>query len=83
MVSPGPRRHVVPLPEVLATVNRHAGFSAECRPWQHTRQHAIGARSGRSGAIYAAVMGLGCGIGVRRMARIARSASRRPRSTGQ
>lgn len=63
-----PGRHVVPLPEVLATVNRHAGFSAECRPWQQTRQHAIGDR-----AIFAAVMGLGCGIGVRRMARIAKS----------
>ena len=78
-----PRRHIVPLPELLATVNRHAGFSAECRPWQHTRQHAIGAKSGRNRAIYAAVMGLGCGIGVRRMARIARGASRRPRSTGR
>ena len=65
-----PRRHIVPLPELLATVNRHAGFSAECRPWQHTRQHAI-----RDRAIYAAVMGLGCGIGVRRMARIAQGVS--------
>ena len=37
-----PGRHVVPLPEVLATVNRHAGFSTECRPWQQTRQHETG-----------------------------------------
>ena len=65
-----PGRHVVPLPEVLATVNRHAGFSAECRPWQQIRQRAIGDR-----AIFAAVMGLGCGIGVRRMARIAQGVS--------
>ena len=65
-----PGRHIVPLPEVLATVNRHSRFSAECRPWQHTRQHAIGER-----AIFAAVMGLGCGIGVSRMARIAQGVS--------
>jgi len=65
-----PGRHVVPLPEVLATVNRHAGFSAECRPWQQTRQHGVGER-----AIFAAVMGLGCGIGIPRMARIAQGVS--------
>lgn len=65
-----PGRHVVPLPEVLATVNRRAGFSAECRPWQQTRQHRVGER-----AIFAAVMGLGCGIGIPRMARIAQGLS--------
>ena len=65
-----PGRHVVPLPEVLATVNRHAGFSTECRPWQQTRQHGVGER-----AIFAAVMGLGCGIGIPRMARIAQGVS--------
>ena len=55
---------------MLATVNRHSRFSAECRPWQQTHQRAIDER-----AIFAAVMGLGCGIGVSRMARIAQGIS--------
>lgn len=65
-----PGRYIVPLPEVLATVNRHSGFSAECRPWKQTRQHRVGER-----ANFAAVMGLGCDIGVSRMARIAQGVS--------
>jgi len=60
-----PQRHVVPLAEILATVNRHALFTDELQHWQQGRPQRV-----RAKALYAGVMGLGCGIGTRRMARI-------------
>jgi TnpA family transposase len=60
-----PQRHVVPLAEILATVNRHALFTDELQHWQQRRPQRV-----RAKALYAGVMGLGCGIGTRRMARI-------------
>lgn len=61
-----PQRHYVPLPEVLATVNRRAEFTGELRHWQPRSTKRV-----REKALYAGIMGLGCGIGTRRMARIA------------
>ena len=61
-----PRRHYVPLAEILATVNRHALFTDELQHWQQRQPQRV-----REKALYAGVMGLGCGIGTRRMARIA------------
>jgi hypothetical protein len=61
-----PQRHYVPLPEILATVNRHALFTDELRHWQQRQKQRV-----REKALYAGVMGLGCGIGTRKMARIA------------
>jgi TnpA family transposase len=61
-----PNRHYVPLPEILATVNNQAGFSAEFQHWQQRKTKAI-----RDKAMYAGIMGLGCAIGTRRMALIA------------
>jgi TnpA family transposase len=60
-----PQRHVVPVAEILATVNRHALFTDELQHWQQRRPRRV-----RAKALYAGVMGLGCGIGTRRMARI-------------
>jgi TnpA family transposase len=61
-----PQRHVVPRAEILATVDRHARFTDELRHWQQRRPQRV-----REKVLYAGIMGLGCGIGVRRMARIA------------
>jgi Tn3 transposase DDE domain/Domain of unknown function (DUF4158) len=61
-----PNRHYVPLPEILATVNYHAGFSKEFQHWQQRKTKPI-----RDKAMYAGIMGLGCAIGTRRMALIA------------
>jgi TnpA family transposase len=61
-----PERDVVPLLEILATVNRHSGWMGEFQHWQH-RYHR-GARPDR--AIYAGVIALGCTIGLPKMARI-------------
>ncbi len=61
-----PERHYVPLTEVLATVNRYCGFLNEFQHWQ--QRHIRNPVSPR--ALYAGVMGLGCGIGTRKMGQI-------------
>jgi TnpA family transposase len=61
-----PARDVVPLLEILATVNRHTGWMGEFQHWQQ-RYHRE-ARPDR--AIYAGVIALGCTIGLPKMARI-------------
>lgn len=61
-----PKRQDVPLTEVLATVNQHTGFLKELEHWQqmHVRK-PVPKRTH-----IAAIMGLGCGIGTRKMGRI-------------
>ncbi len=56
-----PQRHDVPLAQVLETINGHCGILTAFEHWQqiHIRQ-----------ALLAGIMGLGCSIGVRKMARI-------------
>jgi TnpA family transposase len=61
-----PERHYVPLTEVLATVNRYCEFIKELQHWQ--KRHVRKPVSPR--ALYAGVMGLGCGIGTRKMGQI-------------
>ena len=63
-----PERHHVPLLEVLATVNRHSGFLDEFQHWQQRYNRARPPQK----AFYAGIIGLGCGIGTRKMARISR-----------
>ncbi|MBW2664225.1 MAG: Tn3 family transposase [Deltaproteobacteria bacterium] len=63
-----PERHYVPLLEVLATVNRHSGFLDEFQHWQQRYNRARPPQK----AFYAGIIGLGCGIGTRKMARISR-----------
>ena len=61
-----PERDFVPLMEVLATVNRHTGWMEEFQHWQQRHHHGRPAER----IIYAGVIGLGCTIGIRKMARI-------------
>jgi TnpA family transposase len=61
-----PERHYVPLMEILSTVNRYSHWMDELQHWQQ-RYHR-----GRplEQVVYAGVIGLGCTIGIRKMARI-------------
>src|ERR1700736_396992 len=61
-----PERDFVPLMEVLATVNRHTGWMEEFQHWQQRHHH--GRPTDR--VVYAGVIGIGCTIGIRKMARI-------------
>ena len=61
-----PQRHDVPLAQVLETVNNHCGM---LRAFEHWRQTHVRQATSRP-ALLAGIMGLGCGIGVRKMARI-------------
>lgn len=68
-----PQRHYVPVAEILATVNQHCGLLDEFRHWQQAH-----ARQGPNPAtLFAGIMGLGCGIGAQRMARISPSVTER------
>ena len=61
-----PERRNVPLTEVLGTVNQHCGFLDDLQHWQQRRtRRTVSQRS-----LYAGVIGLGCGIGIRKMAQI-------------
>ncbi len=66
-----PKRHYVPLTEVLSTVNRHCGYLDELQHWQ--QRHIRKIVSPR--ALYAGLMGLGCGIGTPKMGRISTKVS--------
>jgi len=61
-----PERDFVPLMEVLATVNRHTGWMEEFQHWQQRHHHGRPANR----VVYAGVIGIGCTIGIRKMARI-------------
>ncbi len=61
-----PQRHDVPLAQVLDTVNRHCNMLKAFEHWQQTHATQTVSRP----ALLAGIMGLGCGIGVRKMARI-------------
>ena len=61
-----PERDFVSLMEVLATVNRHTGWIGEFQHWQQRHHH--GRPEDR--LVYAGVIGIGCAIGIRKMARI-------------
>ena len=68
-----PRRHLVPLSEILATVDQHCGMLGEFRHWQQ-----INVDQTPSPAItIAGIMGLGCAIGVQKMARISHGIAER------
>lgn len=61
-----PQRHDVPLAQVLDTVDRHCGTLKAFEHWQQTHITQTVSRP----ALLAGIMGLGCGIGIRKMARI-------------
>jgi len=61
-----PERQDMPLAQVLETVNGHCGMLAAFQHWQQTHsRHTISRPT-----LLAGIIGLGCGIGVRKMARI-------------
>ena len=61
-----PQRHDVPLAQVLETINGNCGMLAAFEHWQQTHFRQAASRP----ALLAGIMGLGCSIGVRKMARI-------------
>lgn len=61
-----PQRHDVPLAQVLETINGHCGMLAAFEHWRQTYIRQAASRP----ALLAGIMGLGCSIGVRKMARI-------------
>lgn len=61
-----PKRHYVPLAEIISTVNQHCASLDELTHWQQGHSRPIGRKS----ILLAGVMGLGCGIGMQKMARI-------------
>jgi TnpA family transposase len=63
-----PDHRVVPLVEVLATVNRFTHYVDELQHPQQRYHHGKPSEA----AIYAGVIGIGCAIGLRRMMRISR-----------
>ena len=56
----------MPLAQVLETVNNHCGMLNAFEHWQQTHIHHTTSHP----ALLAGIMGIGCGIGVRKMARI-------------
>ena len=66
-------RHVVPLSEVLATVDRHCGMLDAFSHWQQSHVQQASAEA----LTIAGIMSLGCAIGVRKTARISRAISER------
>ena len=61
-----PQRHDVPLAQVLDTVDQHCGMLGAFGHWQQTHAPQTVSRP----VLLAGIMGLGCGIGIRKMARI-------------
>ena len=61
-----PQRHDVPLAQVLDAVDQHCDMLKAFEHWQQTHTPLAVSRP----TLLAGVMGLGCGIGVRKMARI-------------
>src|SRR5260221_659986 len=61
-----PERHYLPLLEILATVNRYSHWMDELQHWR--QRHHYGRPSEQT--VYAGVIGMGCTIGIRKMARI-------------
>lgn len=68
-----PKRYLVPLSEVLATVDQHCGMFEDFRHWQQVNVD----QTPSPATTIAGIMGLGCAIGVQKMARISREISER------
>ena len=61
-----PQRHYVPLAQILEVINSTSGMLNAFEHWQHSH---VGGQVSRP-TLLAGIIGLGCGIGVRKMARI-------------
>ncbi|MCM8537230.1 MAG: Tn3 family transposase [Lentisphaeraceae bacterium] len=65
-----PETQFIPLTEILYTVNESCNFMEEIGHWQQRRTRTTSKKS-----IFASIVGLGCGIGTRKMAQISTSVS--------
>ena len=61
-----PKRRYISLAELLETIHHHSNMLSAFEHWQQTHSSQITSHP----ALLAGVIGLGCGIGVRKMARI-------------
>jgi len=61
-----PEQNYVPLTEILSTVNHHTSFLEEFQHWQNRYTK----NSATHKLLYAGIMGMGCSIGTRKMAKI-------------
>lgn len=61
-----PKRHYIPLAEILQTVDKHSNMLGAFEHWQQTHTSSSISHS----ALFAGIIGLGCKIGLRKMARI-------------
>ena len=61
-----PEKHFVPLPEILSTIHAHTNFLDEFHHAQQRYHRKITDRK----PLYAAIIGLGCAIGIPKMGRI-------------
>ena len=68
-----PKRELIPLSEILATVDQHCGMFEEFKHWQQVNVD----QTPSPATTIAGIMGLGCAIGVQKMARISREVSER------
>src|ERR1700751_684332 len=66
-----PERDYISLLEVLSTVNRYSGFLDEFQHWQQRYHRPKPPQK----TFYAGIIGLGCGIGTRKIARSSRQIS--------
>ena len=66
-----PERDYISLLEVISTVNRYSGFLDEFQHWQQRYHRPKPPQK----TFYAGIIGLGCGIGTRKIARISRQIS--------
>ena len=68
-----PKRRLARLSEILATVDKHCGMLGEFRHWQQLN----GDQTPSPAITIAGIMGLGCAIGVQKMARISHGIAER------
>ena len=67
-------RQLVPLSEILATVDNHCGMLSEFKHWQ---QLNVDPSPAPQAVTIAGVMGFGCAIGIQKMARISHAVTER------
>lgn len=62
-----PDKHIISLPEILATIEKQTNFLENFTHWQN-QYHKKSALNPKT--LYAAIIGLGCSIGISKMSRI-------------
>lgn len=62
-----PEKHIISLPEVLATIQKQTNFLESFTHWQN-QYHKKSSLNQKT--LYAGIIGLGCAIGISKMSRI-------------